>query len=241
LPRQTTGTDAVLAQQATENTHPAETDAWASATDVVVPKPYSGIQVVSRQMLDMSSPAVDALIYSDMISVYNSKIEAAVGSALVTAAGTAVTTFATEAAFTGTAPAMPATDAVLDAAIAVRDARKLPPDLVVMGVTRYGRFLKLTDTTGRPVIPETAGPMNVLGVGSVNVDGRIQGLGVIASDGVSTGGYPDSIVVLRAADTVLFESNVTQFRFEEVAGPESIKLGIWAGLPQLVGKSRRTR
>ena len=124
----------------------------------------------------------------------------------------------------------------------MRDARKLPPDLVVMGVTRYGRFLKLKDTTGRPVIPqETAGPMNVVGVGSVNVDGRIQGLGVIASDGVSTTGtYPDSIVVLRAADTVLFESNVTQFRFEEVAGPESIKLGIWAYAAVIVRQSGKS-
>jgi hypothetical protein len=152
-----------------------------------------------------------------------------------------VTTFATEAAFTGTAPAMPATDAILDAAIAVRDNRKLPADLIVMGVARYGRFLKLKDTTGRPVIPqETAGPMNVIGVGSVNVDGRIQGLGVIASDGVSTGGYPDSIVVLRAADTVLFEGAVQRFRFEEVAGPESVKLGIWAYAAVIVRQSGKS-
>jgi HK97 family phage major capsid protein len=240
LPRQTTGTDSVVAQQATENTHPSETDAWATTTDVVTPKPFAGIQVVSRQMLDMGNPAVDELIYGDLVAAYNSKIEAAVGSALVTAAGAAVVTLASDATnFTATA----AFDAVLDAAVAVRDQRKLPADLVAMGVVRYGKFLKLKDTANRPLIPaELAGPMNVVGVGQVNVDGRFTsaGLGVIASDGLSTGTYPDNIVVFRAADTILFEGNVQRFRFEEVAGPESVKLGIWCYAAVIVRQSGKS-
>jgi hypothetical protein len=96
-------------------------------------------------------------------------------------------------------------DDIIDAAIAVRNARKLPADLVAMSVTRYGQFLKLKDTANRPLMPqETAGPMNVIGVGAVAVDGRLQGLGVIATGGLPAGTYPESIVVLRAADTVLF-------------------------------------
>jgi hypothetical protein len=195
-------------------------------------------------MVDMSNPAIDALIYGDMIAAYNVKLEALVGAALVTASGAAVTTLATEAAFVGTAPAMPATDAITDAAVAVRDNRKLPADILAVGVTRYGKLLKLKDTTGRPVIPlETNGPMNVVGVGSVAVDGRIQGLGVIASDGVSrTATYPDNMVILRAADTLLFEGTMKTFRFEEISGPESIKLGIWcyaAVLVRQAGKSSK--
>jgi hypothetical protein len=50
-----------------ENTHPTETDAFATTTDVVTPKPISGIQVVSRQMIDMTNPAADSLIYGDML------------------------------------------------------------------------------------------------------------------------------------------------------------------------------
>ena len=45
LPRQTAGTDGQIAQQATENTHPGEADAWTSTTDVVTPKPFAGLQV----------------------------------------------------------------------------------------------------------------------------------------------------------------------------------------------------
>ena len=131
LQRQTAGTDGVLAQQATENTHPSETDAFATTVDVVTPKPVSGIQVVSRQMIDMTNPAADALIFGDMLSVYNRKIEDSVTAALVTAAGTATVALATEAAFTAAA----AEDAITDAAIAVWNARKLPADVVAMAPT----------------------------------------------------------------------------------------------------------
>jgi HK97 family phage major capsid protein len=225
LPKQTTGTDSEIVEQSAENAATEDDDAWASDVDTVTPKPTTGIQIVSRQMLDMSSPAIDALIYGDMIAAYNLKVEKKVGAAMVTAAGTAVTTFATNAAFNTD---QDASDAVIDAAIAVRNTRKLRADLIAMGVVRYGEFLKLKDADGRPLIPGASeGPMNAIGVGTVQVDGRINGLGVIATDGVSTGSFPESIIVARAADTILFESDTLRFRYEEPLGPESVKLGIW--------------
>jgi HK97 family phage major capsid protein len=225
LPKQLTGTDSEIVEQASENGATEDDDAWTSDVDSVTPKPTACIQIVSRQMLDMSSPAIDALIYGDMIAAYNLKIEKKVGAAMVTAAGTAVKTFANEAAFNND---QDASDAVIDAAIAVRNARKLPADLIAMGIVRYGQFLKLKDADGRPMIPGASeGPMNAIGVGTVQVDGRINGLGIIATDGVSTGSYPESILVARAADTILFESDVLRFRYEEPLGPESVKLGIW--------------
>lgn len=222
LPKQITGTDAVVAEQASENTAVGGADAWDSDVDTVTPKPTAGKQTVSRQMVDMSSPAIDQLIYGDLIAVYNDKVETKVGAAVL-AGGVALTALANEAAFsTG------AHDSVVDLAIAVRGARKLPADILAMTVNRYGKFLKLKDTTGRPLIPmDSAGPMNVIGAGSVAVDGRIDGLGVIATDGMGAGGYPDTYAAVRASDVVLFESNMLRFRFEEVAGPESIVLGIW--------------
>jgi len=228
MPKQTAGTDAVVAEQANENDPVPGTDAWDSDVDVVTPKPTTGKQTVSRQMVDMSSPAIDQLIYGDLMAVYNSKVEAKVGAALVVAAGAAVTTFATEAAFTGTAPAMPATDSVVDLALAVRSGRKLPADVLAMTVRRWGRFKKLKDTTGRPVIPSgSGGTTNVFGVGNINYDGIIEDLPAIMSDGLGTTAYPESYLAFRAADQILFESNLLRFRFEEQAGPESIVLGIW--------------
>jgi HK97 family phage major capsid protein len=226
LPRQTTGTDGVLAEQATENTHPSETDAFATTTDVVSPKPTSGIQVVSRQMIDSTNPAVDALIYGDMLAVYNRKIEDKVTAALVTAAGAAAATLANEAAFT----AAGAEDAVTDAAIAVWNARKLPADALAMRISRWGRFSKFRDSTGRRLYPAEGEMVNISGRGSVQVPGTVGGLGVAATDGLGIGGatYPENMIAFRSGDTILFEGSVLRFRYEEVAGPESVKLGVWA-------------
>jgi hypothetical protein len=227
LQRQTTGTDGVLAEQATENTHPAETDAFATTTDVVTPKPTSGIQVVSRQMIDSTNPAADTLIYGDMLSVYNTKVENKVTAALVTAAGAAVATLASDATnFTAAA----AEDAITDAAIAVWNGRKLPADVVAMRVSRWGRFMKFRDTAGRRLYPAEGEMVNISGRGSVQVPGTVGGLGVGVTDGLGIGGatYPENILVFRSADTILFEGNMLRFRYEEVAGPESVKLGVWA-------------
>lgn len=226
LPRQTAGTDGVLAEQATENTHPSETDAFATTTDVVTPKPTSGIQVVSRQMIDSTNPAVDALIYGDMLSVYNRKIEDKVTAALVTAAGVATVALATEAAFT----AAGAEDAITDAAIAVWNARKLPADALAMRISRWGRFMKFRDNAGRRLYPAEGEIVNTSGRGSVQVPGSVGGMGVAATDGlgIGVGGYPESILVFRSGDTILFEGSVLRFRYEEVSGPESVKLGVWA-------------
>ena len=112
---------------------------------------------------------------SDLMGAYDEQVEAKVCNALITAAGAAVVTFATEAAFTGVPPAMPATDAVIDAGIAVWDARKRPADILAMRTRRWGRFKKLKDADGRPIIPTgSAGPVNVAGVGSVMAAGFIR-------------------------------------------------------------------
>ncbi|MEH1013052.1 phage major capsid protein [Micromonospora sp. CPCC 206060] len=236
LPKQTTGADGTNpAEQAAENDATPSTDKWASNVDTVVPKPTRGKQVIARQMLDMSSPAIDLLIYGDLLAEYNRQVEAKVGAAVVTASGAAVATFATEAAFTGVPPAVPAQDAVIDAAVAVWNARKAPADVLAMSINRWGKFKKLRDTTGRPLIPtESAGPVNVAGVGDVRAAGVIEGLAVVVTESTAIGAYPDNFLVLRGSDTLLFESNMMRFRYEERSGPESVELGVWAYTAVLV-------
>ncbi len=238
LPKQTAGTDNVVAEQTNENDAVSGTDAWDSDVDVVTPKPTAGKQIVSRQMLDMSSPAIDQLIYGDLLSVYNLKVETKVGSAVIAAAGSAVTTFATEAAFAASGAA---TDAVIDVGLAVRDARKLPATLLAMPTRRWGKFKKLKDSTGRPLIPSgTGGPMNVFGVGTIQADGVIEDYPTVVTDGMGTTGYPESFVAMRASDTLLFEGTTMRFRFEEQAGPESIVLGIWSYTAVIVRQSGKS-
>lgn len=227
LPKQTAGTDTAVTEQAAENDPLADADTWDSDVDTVTPKATAGKQKISRQLLDMASPAIDVLIYGDLMEVYNTKVENKVGAGLITAAGTAVTTFATEAAFIANNGA-DAIDAVIDAEIAVLDGRKLPADVLAMRIRRWGAFKKFRDTTGRPLIPSgSSGPMNVVGVGEVQFPGQIEDLGVQYSEGIGTTAYPESMLAFKASDQVLFETNVLRFRYEEVAGPESIILGVW--------------
>jgi len=231
LPKQTAEAGTV-AEQTTEETGTTFTDGWDSAVTTVTPKATAGGQKVTRIMLESSNPVVDELIWSDLLGDYDSAIEAKVVAAMITAAGSATATYATEAAWqTGLDPlgATYVGDYIVDTAVAVRNGRKLPADILVCSVTRYGDLLKIKDSTGRPILPaDSAGPMNVFGVGSVAVDGRLSspGLGVIASDGITQ--YAESLLVARAADTLLFESGVRQFTYEQPDGPEIVRLGIWA-------------
>lgn len=225
LPKQTAG--APVGVQANENDPILSADAWDSDVDTVVPKPVAGAQVVSRQMLDMSSPAIDILIYGDLVAAYNAEIEDQLGTALI-AVGTPLA--ATETLFANMAtPETNGHDLVVRAGIAVRSARHEPANIVAMTPERYGEFLMLKDSTGRPLIVDgSEGPMNVAGIGSVNVDGRIKGLGVVVSAGMDDGDpLTDTFSVFRSPDVLLFESNLMRFRYEEPNGPESVKLGIW--------------
>jgi HK97 family phage major capsid protein len=229
MPRQSASTAAVVGAQSAENDAVTSTDAYDTTTTVVTPVPVTGAQIFSRQMLDMATPAIDGLIYGDLLANHSEKVEARVVAACITAAGSAVTTYATEAAWTTALDPAEATyigDELIDLLLAVRNARKLPADVLVTAVNRYGSLLKIKDSTGRPVIPaDSGGPMNVMGTGTVDVDGRVHGVGLIASDGITQ--YAESILALRAADVLNFESNVLRFRYEEVSGPESIKIGVW--------------
>lgn len=228
LPKQTVGTSTVVDEQSAENAAPSYTDQFDTDVETITPVTISGGQEFSRQFLDSATPAIDDLIMRDLVANYDLQIEKRVGAAMVTAAGTAVTTFATEAAFVGTAPAQPAIDAVIDAAIAVQAGRYAPADIIAMGTRRWGAFRKLKDSSGRPLIPNTSHSVqNVWGVGDVQFNGEIEGLGVIVTEGINTGSYPESIVVAKASDTILWEGDLMRFRYEEVAGPHTIRVGIW--------------
>lgn len=229
LPKQTAGTDDVVDEQESENDPIDDTDKWASSFDTVTPKPIAGAQEVSRQMLDMSTPAIDQLIYADLLGAYNDKIEARVAAAIMSV-GTALD------AIEG--PSVEVTDpnhfakVAVRAAMAVRTARKRAPNLWLMSSARYGEFLNLTDTTGRPLVPESsAGPVNVAGIGSIQADGVFRGLPIIATEGVSV---DDEFAAVRSTDVLLFESPTMRFRYEQPKGPETIRLGIWAYAAVLV-------
>lgn len=190
--------------------------------DTLIPVTIAGYQDVTRQYLDAATPGVDSLLMSDMLAAYDEQVEYIIAQLILQAGPDALN--ADPDALNPTSPAHPLRVA-LKAAIEVRAMRKLPAQLLLMSVRRYGEFLDTVDSTGRPVLPDASdGPMNVFGIGSVEVDGRFKNLGFLATDGVAT---DDEFAAFRPQDVINAESTVMQFRYEEVGGPGLIRLGVW--------------
>lgn len=203
---------------------------YESSVVTVTPRPTSGKQDFSRELLDASNPVVDGLILEDLVGANNDRVEARVVAAILGAGPAALVA----------AAGVEATDNLhihkvgLRAQVAVRRNRKRArANAYVMSISRWGAVLETTDTTGRPLVPEqTIGQaVNVAGVGSVMSDGIWRGLPIIATEAAEpdaiTDPLEDTLAALRLQDILLFESGIQRFTFEEPKGPEKIIVAVW--------------
>ncbi|HEY2303728.1 MAG TPA: phage major capsid protein, partial [Acidimicrobiales bacterium] len=215
---------AVVGVQATENAVPVD-GSFTSTPLVVTPSTYTGKVDVSRQMIDGSNPAVDSLVYTDVMGAYNEQIETAVWTAMnALVAGNIAAAVTVDMT---TAPPQQLPDGVIIAGTNVRMKRKMAPSVVFMSENTWGNAMMQKDTQGRPiVVANWAGPMNARGLGDAllynAVAGQIAGVPV-----VPTWIAGDIAYVVKADDALLLESSTFNFRYEEVLGPESIRLGVW--------------
>lgn len=225
LPKQTAGTDDNVQEMSTESGTTTWTDKYDTDVDTLTPRTTSGGQEFRRELFDGSSPAIDSLVYGDLLAAYNAKVEAKVVAAILGAGPTALEY---DDAAADTTDAAHAYNVALSAGLAVRQNRKLGATGLVMGIDTYGLFLGAKDSTGRPVMPPpTPGSaVNVFGVGSVNVDGIAHTLPVFATDGVATTDAGEFAAV-RLSDVLLAESSVLRFYDEMSKGPEVIRLAVW--------------
>jgi hypothetical protein len=189
------------------------------------PKTLTGKVDVSRQLLDGSNPAIDGLVFTDCMGSYNEQVESLVVSAFEGATG-----FAATITYPGTAPVyanLP--DAFIDAAASVNKHRKMPARVVFLSIGAWAFLMKQKDGQGRPLVTTgNAGtPVNAYGIGEAAVYGQIAGEVVGLACVPSWAGVDNHIYVAKADDLVLLESSTFNFRYEEVLGPESIRLGVW--------------
>lgn len=183
-------TNGALGSTTENSANVANADKFSADYETINLATIVGWQAVSRQFLDASSPSVDALIFADMLAAYDAQVEKIVAAAVLAAGPSALA--ATAGAVTD--PSHFSRVAVR-AGVAVRSNRKLPASIVAMSFGRYADFIDLVDSTGRPLLPSGSdGPMNVQGLGPINVDGRIRDLGIIATDGITD---DDTFAVVR--------------------------------------------
>ena len=223
---------AVVAPQAAENNPPSDGSFTANLL-TTSPKTYTGKVDVSRQLVDGSNPAIDGIIYADAMGAYNEQIESAVVAAFEGAASYAATI-----TFPGTAPVyanLP--DAFIDASASIRKHRKSPPRVVFLSEGAWAFLSKEKDTAGRPLITTGYhGAMNAYGLGEAVVYGQIAGEVVGLQCVPSWAGIDNHIFVAKADDLLLLESSTFNFRYEEVLGPESIRLGVWGYAAPVLGR-----
>lgn len=233
LPKQTVGTDANITTQSAEGTNNAGwgTDRFATDKDTLTPVTKAAYQDVSRQLLDSSSPAVDALIFGDLRDAWDAIIESLVCTAILAGGTAAGTTFASEAAFKANAAAI---DAVIDAQTAVSGDLRGPADLAIMNFRRFGAFRKLKDNANRPLMPVSRlNPQNANGAVGNTLVGDIEGVDAVGTAGVPTA-YAETYAVLRRNAVILAESDLLDFTYEQVVGPSAVRMGIWGYVGTLV-------
>jgi hypothetical protein len=117
-------------------------------------------------------------------------------------------------------------DGVVIGGTAVRTHRKSPPTVVFMSENMWGNAMLEKDTTGRPLVVQSwAGPQNARGIGDAVTYGHVAGnLGLPV---VPSWAGADKVYVVKADDVLLLESATFNFRYEEVLGPETVRLGVW--------------
>jgi HK97 family phage major capsid protein len=194
----------------------------------VTPKAIMGYSEVSRQMLEAANPAVDAVIWGDMIGDFYDNAELEVIVALNAQAG--VNTATVSAGVLTTTDIAGQRAGILDGIAAISDAPAGDADLFVGRTSRWTTYLKFQDTVGRPLILAQAyNPQNAIGEGGVTngfgraVQGTLESLLVVTSPTVaaSTG------FILNSQEHLFSISPPMQFQFEQPAGPALVRIGVW--------------
>lgn len=216
LPKVATGT--ATAVQGTQNTGVNVQDITTTSVSTGITT-IAGGAVISQQLLDQSPISLDDVIAQDLFRDLAGKIDAAVISAVVAAAGNVVT-------YTDAAPTslkfgtyvQQAIDLILQGNYTVPDATILRPD-------RWGRLLAYGDTAGRPLVTPNAsyGRFNSVGTANGIVDqgfaGNYRGvdtfLDPLIPNNLGAGTNQDEAIVFDSKQVYLYESTPKVEAFRE--------------------------
>lgn len=210
-----------------EGVNTTETDPTYT-TITVTPKAIMGYSEVSRQMLEASNPAVDAVIWGDMLGDFYDNAELEVITALNAQSG--VNTVTVSAGVLTTTDIALQRAGLLDGIAAISDAPAGDADIYVGRTSRWTTYLKFTDTTGRPLIlAQRYSPSNAIGQGGATqgfrstIQGELENLQVATSPTVSA----STGFILNSQEHLFSISPPMQFQFEQPAGPALVRVGVW--------------
>jgi hypothetical protein len=213
FPKVTTST--TVAVQSAEGAALSSTDLATTAV-TVTPLMYGAFTDVSRQALDGGDPSVLAIIYQDLIEAYAQASETVIktaveaGSSASGVAITAATPWAGE----------------LANVVGYYGTRFVPCEGAFIPSALYSVLLAQGDTTGRPFMPM---------IGQQNSDGSVRPGGIAgdilgATAKLSYASTANVNVFGVPSDFVIFESAIAQFQYDQVVGPQAVRVGLYAYL-----------
>lgn len=230
IPKINTGT--AVALQSTQNSAVTQTDLTTSSISSSV-YTIAGGQTISLQLLEQSPLNIDAVVLGDLAAAYAMQLDSLVLSGSGTGGNpTGILTLAGTNAIDCPAPTGTQTlagqiyKAVANAIQQVHTNRFLPPDTIVMHPRRWASLLSQVDGQGRPlVLPAAGSPMNTLAapgeVASQGYVGTMLGLPVYVDALIPLTGTADAgtgedvIIVCRASDLMLWESDIRAEAFQQ--------------------------
>lgn len=229
------GTDTInIPKVSAGATTAVQTDGGAvSSTDITTTsvtgavQTVAGQQDVSQQLVDLSVPGIDVVIFDDLTRAYDTTLDVKVLSGTVTnAKGLDQVASVNTRAYTDASPTVPELYPKLAAAIAdVAAGIYMPATCIAMTPLRWAWILASLDTQNRPLVVPVGQPgFNAAAVqgrvAAENVVGTIMGLPVIIDANIvqtrGAGTNEDEILVYRQDQIFLYESAPRLRVFEEV-------------------------
>jgi HK97 family phage prohead protease len=215
FPKVTTST--AVAVQSAEGAALSSTD-FATTAVSATPLMYGAYTDVSRQTIDGADPVAQAMLLQDLNEAYAQASETVIKTAVEagsTASGVAITA---ATPYAGTLA-----NVINYYAVRFKSANgAFIPSALFPVLAAQG------DTTGRPFLPM---------IGAVNSDGSTLADDLTLDLAVLTArtklSYASTVNVCvfgRPTDFVTFESSVASFSFDQVVGPQAVRIGIWAYL-----------
>jgi HK97 family phage prohead protease len=212
-----------------EGSAPSETG-MTSAYDTVTVEKFSGLQRVSFELVDRSSPAFMELMMTELRKAYEKATDAALIAKFISA-GTAATNVATTAAG-------------LQSFIAVEGAAAYKgtggdfANKLVASTDQWAAIAGYADTTGRALYSAQGPTYNASGTAvATSVRGGVLGTDLIVDHNISASGIADDSAFLVAPSSVYaWESPTTQLRVNVLTSGE-IEINLYGYLALYVAKS----
>jgi len=212
-----------------EGSAPSETG-MTSAYDTVDINKFSGLQRVSFELVDRSSPAFMELMMAELRKAYEKATDTALLNAFIASGTTAATTAATAAGLQSFIS--------VEGAAAYKGTGGDFANKLVASTDQWAAITGYADTTGRPLYSAQGPTQNAAGAArSTAVVGNVLGTDLIVDHNIAASGVIDNSAFLVAPSSVyVWESPTTQLRVNVLTSGE-IEINLYGYLAIYLAKS----